>query len=213
MSVFQTAWLRNPRLPALKLAGARVVLQPPRMRDWGDWADVRARNYAALQPFEPTWPPDCLSPGFFKRRLRRQQADWQADLARYFLIRLQEDGALIGGININNMTLGAARHGSLGYWLDQDYRGQGYMQESIKCVLSYAFEAMALQRVHAACIPDNDKSMNVLRRCGFVQEGFARAYMQINGQWRDHYLFGITKDAYACPESADKIEGSIPSAA
>ena len=87
MSVLPTVWRPDGDLPRLRLAGARVVLEPPRLADWPDWEAVRRRNQSCLQPFEPLWPKECLSRDFFKRRLKRQRWDWDNDLARYFLIR------------------------------------------------------------------------------------------------------------------------------
>lgn len=196
MSVLQRVWPLNASPPRVRLEGARIYLQPPRMRDWHDWRDVRGRNENFLKRFEPAWPDNCLTREFFKRRLRRQKWDWEQQQARYFLIRRREDDALVGGININNLQLGAARHGSLGYWLDEAHQGQGYMRESIGLVLSYAFAALGLMRMNAACIPENDRSKKLLLRCGLKEDGFAPAYLQINGVWRDHHLFGITRDDY-----------------
>jgi ribosomal-protein-alanine N-acetyltransferase len=31
----------------------------------------------------------------------------------------------------------------------------------------------------------------VLEKAGFTHEGVAKAYLKINGQWRDHLLFGV----------------------
>lgn len=196
MTALASVWPLNPRLPPVRLDGARVSLQPPAMKDWRDWCHVRARNESYLKPFEPVWPQNCLTKDFFRRRLRRQKWDWQQQMARYFLIRRHDDNALIGGININNLQLGAARHGSLGYWIDQQNQGQGYMDEAIGLVLSYAFTGLGLMRVHAACVPENEKSKRLILRCGFKEEGFAPAYLQINGVWRDHHLFAMTRDDY-----------------
>ena len=40
-------------------------------------------------------------------------------------------------------------------------------------------------------MPENDASANLLVKCGFLEEGYARAYLKINGDWRDHRLFGL----------------------
>jgi ribosomal-protein-alanine N-acetyltransferase len=50
---------------------------------------------------------------------------------------------------------------------------------------------MRLHRVEAACIPTNISSAKLLERCGFVREGYARAYLRINGAWQDHILFSL----------------------
>lgn len=182
-------------LPVLKLMGRRVVLRPPQKADWGAWAAVRVANRAALEPWEPAWPEGCLSEEFFIRRLCRQAQDWEGSRAYSFLIFRNDDNRLIGGINLNHVALGAARSASLGYWLDQSHQGQGYMHESLSCVMQWAFEGLDLHRINAACLPANTASINVLRRLGFEEEGFARAYYRINGRWEDHVLFGRVRSA------------------
>ncbi len=196
MSVLASVWPLKPALPAVTLEGSRVTLRPPQLSDWHEWRSVREKNEPALRLFEPTWPEDCLSRAFFKNRLKRQQWDWEHNQARFFLIRLRETDSLIGGVNINYLNFGAARHGWLGYWLDAAHQGKGLMAESLRCVMQYGFQTLGLQRLHAACIPENEKSMRVLRRLGFIEEGFAKAYLQINGVWHDHYLFGMTRADY-----------------
>lgn len=179
-----------PSLPALELSTARLMLRPPRRHDWAQWAVVRGDNQAALTAWEPTWPEECLSEAFFIRRLRRQARDWQAGAAYSFLVFHREDDVLIGGINLNHVAHGAARSASLGYWLDHDYQRSGYMREALEAVIQWAFNELQLHRVNAACLPTNTPSINVLRRLGFEEEGFARSYYRINGQWENHILFG-----------------------
>ena len=65
------------------------------------------------------------------------------------------------------------------------------MSRAVRAVLNYAFEKQGLHRVEAACLPTNEASKRLLERVGFQQEGYARAYLNINGQWRDHLLFGL----------------------
>lgn len=209
MTALASVWplslgILGPHLPRVRLDGPRIYLQPPCMKDWRDWCEVRARNEAYLKPFEPLWPENCLNKNFFRRRLCRQQCDWEQQLARYFLIRRNDTGALIGGININNLQFGAARHGSLGYWIDEAHQGHGYMGEAISLVLSYAFMGLGLMRVHAACVPENDKSKRLILRSGLKEEGFAPAYLQINGAWRDHHLFAITRADYLSATGAGR---------
>ena len=57
-------------------------------------------------------------------------------------------------------------------------------------------EALDLHRVHAAFLPGNTASRRVLEKNGFAEEGFAEKYLQINGRWEDHVLFGLTRERY-----------------
>lgn len=179
-------------LPPLRLTGARVYVRPPVMGDWPAWAGVRRDNYHALETLEPTWPEGCLTQEFFARRLKRQTQDWHDRTAYSFVIFLN-DNTLIGGINLNHVAHGAARNASLGYWLDEGHQGQGYMREALALVIGYAFGPLGLHRLHGACLPHNVKSIALLKGLGFAEEGFAKSYYRINGEWQDHVLFGLVK--------------------
>jgi len=69
------------------------------------------------------------------------------------------------------------------------------MSDAVRTLIAYAFDTLRLHRVEAACQPDNAASRRVLEKAGFTQEGMARAYLKINGAWRDHVLFGIINAA------------------
>lgn len=43
----------------------------------------------------------------------------------------------------------------------------------------------------AAYLPDNERSGKLLKRLGFVVEGYARDYLMIDGQWQDHILTSL----------------------
>jgi ribosomal-protein-alanine N-acetyltransferase len=49
-------------------------------------------------------------------------------------------------------------------------------------------------------MPHNERSKNVLKRLGFVQEGYAKEYLLINGQWQDHILTSITNPQWKSPK-------------
>ena len=53
------------------------------------------------------------------------------------------------------------------------------------------FSDYGLHRIEANYMPCNLRSPRVLERCGFVREGFARAYLKIAGQWEDHVLTAL----------------------
>lgn len=188
-------WLRKDKAPKsaldLRLETPRLIVRPATMDDFRQWADMRWKNLAYLKPFEPTWPQKCLSEQFFLRRVKRLCDDWLADCTYAFLICDRDDGRLLGGININNVVRGAGQHASLGYWIDEESQGRGYMTEAGRAVLDYAFSTLCLARINAACLVHNDRSRNLLLRLGFTEEGFAKAYLQIDGVRQDHLLFGL----------------------
>ena len=178
-------------LPDIRLTGTRIILRPPRRNDWHEWAMLRSQNAGFLKPWEPTWDSESLTEEYFERRLRRQIRDWQADQFYPFLITRKDNGALIGAMNINNVARGAAQFASLGYWLAEGCQRQGFMTEAGRLIMEHAFTNLKLHRLCAASLPENVRSRSLLTKLGFKEEGFAARYIQIDGLWRDHVLYGL----------------------
>jgi ribosomal-protein-alanine N-acetyltransferase len=70
------------------------------------------------------------------------------------------------------------------------------MTEALKPALRFMFMDMNLHRIGANYMPRNQRSGNLLRRLGFVVEGYARDYLLINGTWEDHILTSLTNPAW-----------------
>jgi ribosomal-protein-alanine N-acetyltransferase len=191
MAFFRTVSL-NETLPAV--AGGGVSLRVPQTGDFAEWAALREKSRAFLTPWEPTWPADDLTRAAFRRRLKRYAEDLRADLAYAFLIFRDSDGAMVGGLTLANIRRGVAQAGSIGYWVGASYARQGYMTAAMRALVPFCFGTLRLHRLEAACIPSNTASVRLLERVGFQREGFARAYLCINGSWQDHLLYARLKD-------------------
>lgn len=187
-------------LPKLELKGFKVVLRPPQPDHCEEWLGVRKRNQRFLQKYEPAWSKDANSSSYFYRRLARQYRDWYADRAYPFLIFKVEDDSLIGGINILHVARGAAQYAMLGYWLDAAHQGQGYMLAAMRLTIYFAYNDLKLHRLNAAVLTTNQRSIKLLKRMGFAEEGFAREYIEICGEWQDHKLFGLILKEFMAKE-------------
>lgn len=174
----------------LRIEGDGVRLRPPRAADFAEWRELRAASRAFLQPWEPTWPADDLSRAAFRRRLLAYARDREAGVAYPFFIYRASDDALSGGITLSNVRRGVAQMGSVGYWCGQPFARQGLTLAAVRALTEFSFRTLGLHRLEAACIPDNAPSRTLLGKAGFEEEGFAKAYLKINGAWRDHVLFG-----------------------
>ncbi|MGZ6016797.1 MAG: GNAT family N-acetyltransferase [Phenylobacterium sp.] len=175
----------------LRVEGEGVVLRPPRAADYAEWRELRAVSRAFLQPWEPTWPADDLSRAAFRRRLLAYARDREAGAAYPFFVIRAEDGAISGGITLSNVRRGVAQMGSVGYWCGRPYARHGHTLAAVRALSDFSFRTLALHRLEAACIPENAPSRRLLVKAGFAEEGFAKAYLRINGVWRDHVLFGL----------------------
>lgn len=170
--------------------GEGVYLRPPEMRDFEAWAGLRERSRAFLTPWEPTWPGDDLTRASFRRRLRRHQQEIDNDEAYPFLI-FRDDDALLGGLTLGQVKRGVVQAATLGYWIGAPYAGKGFMSRAVRAVIGFAFSTLRLHRIEASCLPHNEASIRLLERAGFTREGYARAYLRINGAWQDHLLYAL----------------------
>ena len=174
--------------------GVDHVLRPPTLADYANWAELRARSRDHLTPWEPEWARDELSRTAFRRRLRVNQRDMREDLCYSFLVLRRHDEALLGALTLSNIRRGVSQSVSLGYWIGLPHAGGGHMTAAVALAQRYAFQELRLHRIEAACQPCNLASIRVLEKSGFEREGAARNYLRINGNWRDHVLFGLGDD-------------------
>lgn len=174
--------------------GDGLVLRVPQMSDFEEWSALREVSRSFLVPWEPMWPADDLTRSAFRRRIRRYWRDVREDQSYPFFVYRDEDDVLLGGLTLSNIRRGVAQTCSLGYWIGQPYAGRGYMTSAVRAVIPFCFESLRLHRLEAACLPTNEPSIRLLRRCGFREEGYARGFLRINGVWRDHLLFAILSD-------------------
>ncbi len=65
------------------------------------------------------------------------------------------------------------------------------MTEALQLMLQYAFGDLKLHRLEANIQPGNTASIALVKRAGFVLEGFSRRYLKIGGRWRDHERWAL----------------------
>src|SRR5690606_35898890 len=134
----------------------------------------------------------------------REEAEAGSDYS-FFIFLDDGSNTLVGGITLSNVRRRAAQFVNLGYWMGQPFAGRGLMTEAVGVCLPFVFDTLDLHRIHTAFLPGNRPSRRVLEKNGFVEEGFAESYLQINGRWEDHVLFGLTKERYETHRYARRI--------
>jgi len=184
------------------IKGDGIYLRPGEMRDFDQWRWVREFSRDFLIPWEPTWGKDDLTRSAFRARLRRHGDEINRDEAYPFFIFRARDDVLMGGITLGQVRRGVAQCATLGYWMGKPHAGKGHMAKAVRAAAGFAFETLRLHRLEAACLPHNAASMRLLEGVGFTREGYARAYLKINGVWQDHVLYGLLEQ--------DPVRPSLP---
>lgn len=97
--------------------------------------------------------------------------DIYTDKQLRFVIALTEDHRAIGAIDLFECDFGNGRAG-VGILIDDKAdRRKGYAQESLKLILTYCKEVLLLHQVHAEVISNNEGSIRLFERGGFLQTG------------------------------------------
>ena len=186
--------LLRPQVPVLK--GDRISLSLPKRSDYAAWRDLRSESARFLRPWEPEWAPDELSSDAFAARLRRYYGEARHRTGFTFFLFDRTGTTLCGGITLGQIRRGVAQSGTLGYWMGERFAGMGLMREAVEEVARFAFSSERLHRIEAACLPQNERSIGLLSRCGFSCEGRLRSYLKIAGRWEDHCLYALLAEEW-----------------
>ena len=177
----------------VELIGKKVFLRFPEMKDWSEWAELRQKSRNFLQAWEPKWPKSYLTRDFFKQFVDNTYLSLTNKTSYTFFIFHHKSNLLMGGINLTNLKEDSYKSITLGYWMGIDFAGKGYMKDSINSISDFCFNSLKLNRIEAACLPNNTVSKIVLIKSGFIIEGYAKKYLKINGKLQDHILFAKLK--------------------
>jgi len=110
---------------------------------------------------------------------------------RWGIVR-RADNRLIGTCGYHKWEKAYFR-AEIGYDLSPDCWGQGYMSEALRAVIRHGFERMELNRIDALVYIHNARSIQLLQRLGFKQEGLLRDYFCLDGIFFDHFLFALLR--------------------
>ncbi len=148
-------------------------------------------NKPHLQPWEPTREDHFYTDAGWGERIHLLTQAHRHKIAFSFIIIEPQSGEVVGTINYTNL-LGFPFHAChLGYALAAQYQGQGIMYAALQVTNAWLLQQLHVHRLMAAYIPHNQRSGNLLKRLGFVEEGLAKQYLLINGQWQDHVLTSL----------------------
>jgi [ribosomal protein S5]-alanine N-acetyltransferase len=191
-------WPWSSPASLITLRSQRLLLRLPQNGDYQAWYSLRKTSREFLKPFEPRWTEADLARSVFTTRVRRARQEAEDGSDYSFLVFTAAGGkeVLVGGITLSNIRRRAAQFANLGYWMGRQFAGQGMMTEAVGICLPFVFDSLDLHRLHAAFLPGNTASRRVLEKNGFAEEGFAPGYLQIDGRWEDHVLFGLTRERY-----------------
>lgn len=175
------------KVTILTLKGKRVYLKLLTINDAGKVLNYYKKNRKHLRKFEE------LKDGSFYTLeeqmifIRQQYIEFLNGKFAFFGIFKNEK--IIGIVQLYNIMWGMFQDATVGYSIDEDEEGKGYMKEALNIISNYAFNVLKLHRLQATTLVDNIRSKAVLKTCGFKEMGISEKYLFINGKWQDQCVF------------------------
>lgn len=173
---------------------ASVYIRRMKETDAASLLDLRRRNRAFFQPFEPVRTERDFSMAGIQDTLAQDQLHWERGSGYGFGIFGRDDERLVGRVNLSNVVRGAWENCTVGYYMDREAGGRGWMTEALGQAVGFAFGEAGLHRIQAAVMPRNLPSIRVIEKSGFRYEGLAEYYLKINGVWEHHRIYSLTRE-------------------
>ncbi|WP_020519717.1 GNAT family N-acetyltransferase [Catelliglobosispora koreensis] len=187
--------------PKYPVRTQRLLLRPLTADDTDALLAYRSRpDVCRYVPFEP------MTPSVIKERLSAQWA----------LTELTDEGqALILGIELaaTGQLLGdvvlfwhSREHqgGELGYVVNPDFGGHGYVTEAATAMLRLGFEELGLHRIIARIDERNGPSARLARRLGMRQEAHLIENEWFKGDWSNEFQFAMLASEWHAQQAASQ---------
>lgn len=169
-----------------------MTLRPLKFSDRRQWHEVQARNREWLKPWQATLPSGQQPSDKFVDHLRYHNRS--ARLGRDFALAIIHNGDFSGGITLGNVTWGSARNAYIGYWIDESRAGMGITPTAVAMLVDWAILVAGLHRIEISIRPENTRSVRVVEKLGFLEEGYRARFLHIDNDWRDHVVYVVTED-------------------
>lgn len=174
--------------------GKRICIRQLNWTDLEDHLKLRIENRNFLQPFEPQFTDHHYTLAGQREVIRKVMDQWETGASYGFGVYDRDTDQLIGRVNLSNVSRGAWQNCTIGYFLDQECLGKGYMTEAVRLACGFAFQQAGLHRIEASVMPRNTPSIRVLEKVGFQYIGLSKHHLKINGVWEDHHLYSLTAE-------------------
>lgn len=121
-------------------------------------------------------------------------------------ITLKETGVFIGSCGLHSWNR-EAHYAEIGCDIAHPYWGYGYGREAMRRLIEFGWRQMKLNRIEADVVQGNLRSIKMLQKLGFKQEGTLRQRILKGGKYYDIHIFGLLRSDYI-PQASQAEPGT-----
>ena len=159
--------------------------------------DVKAVKRLLLNDREWLVPWEATTPGIrypvdAKWLVRSQIAQTKNGTGLAWVVLVDDE--IAGQLNVANILHGSVGSATIGYWIAKEFAGRNAIPIAVSLAIDYLFDELNLHRVEIDIRPENAASLRVVEKLGLRKEGLKERFIHIDGAWRDHLVFAVTKE-------------------
>ncbi|MFX1338752.1 MAG: GNAT family N-acetyltransferase [Promethearchaeota archaeon] len=125
------------------------------------------------------------------KKLTKNYIDyWNKNFQFNYIIEIREHNQKgkhikkVGSISIWGISW-LHKRAEIGIWINSKYWNQGFANKALNLIKTICFTHLKLNRLEAHIAINNNKSINLFKKCGFLQEGTLSQYLNLNGKFLD----------------------------
>lgn len=145
------------------------------LREWLPWLDVTTKLEDTIE--------------FIKTSLK----GFAENKSLNTVILFNEEIVGVAGYNSINWSNKTAY---IGYWLGEEFQGNGIMTKVAKALTDYAFSELNLNKVEIRAAVGNKKSRSIPERLNYINEGCIRQAEWLYDHYVDHVVYGILAEEW-----------------
>jgi RimJ/RimL family protein N-acetyltransferase len=177
------------------IESARLLIRAPRAGDgrvlYGSIVETLEdlRAFPASMPWALTVPSIESAEEF----CRKGAAHWILRTDLPLLLFRRDDGEHVGNCGLHRFDWARGVF-EIGWWCRKRFQGQGYITESTRAVVGFAFARLGARRIWCLGDEANTRSWRVAERAGFTFEGTLRSERcDPDGTRRDMRVYALTR--------------------
>lgn len=171
----------------IKYETQRLFLKVLEETDSEKVLDYLIHNKDFFSQFEPERDQNFYTIDFQRTQLRNDfNFIKNKSMLRLWIFKKDNPNKVIGEVTFYNIFPFVFSSCHIGYKSDKDEINKGIITEAVKKGIEIMFNEYGIHRIEAHVLPENKASLRVLAKLGFINEGIAHKFLEVNGVWEDH---------------------------
>jgi ribosomal-protein-alanine N-acetyltransferase len=194
----------EPPLIVPEIPSGPVVLRPFTSSDVGLIRDAASDSYIPAISSVPKVFSDDAARAFIARQHSRSS---EGHGYPFVIADATDPGRGVGALGLWLREIEEGR-ASIGYWVSPADRGRGWASCALRGAVAYAFDVLAIPRLHLFIEPWNVASQRTAEVAGFTQEALLRGWERIERVQRDVYCYALLRKEWRPPTESGRAHAA-----